>query len=772
MKYVFELNNVPEVAIDFIGGKAKSLNTMLTNLNVRIPFGYVIISSAFSSYDIIEDAVDEIKNTIKSLNQSKTYAVRSSALNEDGKANSFAGQYETITNVKPENVFDAIKEVIKSSDNSRVKTYSDTFSEENQGIAVIIQEFVNPNYAGVVFTSDIITGSDSHMTGNYVKGEGENLVSGNANAEVFKFNSSKYSYEGNLEIKPFAKTLYKYCDQIKKLYNTPMDIEWAISNTDVYILQARPITTLRRLNMDTYEINGSLSNLKLLTRTNVGEIFMRPISPMTFSVLEKINDILGLPDWLDNIYGQTYMNISVMCSMLVSFGMSKESSYNKIKDLVGNLPEDVSIPISPFDRKAMIRKIKGLLFPKNKSKLSRAEKINLVDKLPQIAQEHIEVLKKITDNTSLTKYWSDILIPSLNDGLSAILTTCGTSLVPLFGTREKIAKVSDSSLSNRLCGGCVGILDSMKPLLLLEDVISNKISKDEYLKICGHRSANEMELMEPRPYENPSYLDDLIEKHISSNVNVHAMQEKQRILFDEALKEFKEKYPSKSKWIDKQIEKFADANAFREDIRSKGVWIFGVFREYILAFGRINNLGNEVFMLTVEELFNPSYDLDQYRDIIRNRKETFTRYNTYPTFPNIILGRFEPDKWISNPDRRSDFYSALSTNNASLSSEVKGFAGASGVVTGKVRVITSIDDIDQIEKGEILVTTATNVGWTVCFPKVSAIITDIGAPLSHAAIVAREFGIPAVVGCGNATTLLKTGDIVCVDGANGLVKKV
>jgi pyruvate,water dikinase len=80
-----------------------------------------------------------------------------------------------------------------------------------------------------------------------------------------------------------------------------------------------------------------------------------------------------------------------------------------------------------------------------------------------------------------------------------------------------------------------------------------------------------------------------------------------------------------------------------------------------------------------------------------------------------------------------------------------------------------VSQIDEIIEGEILVTRATNIGWTVAFHKVSAIVTDIGAPLSHAAIVAREFGIPAVVGCRNATSVLKTGDVVTVDGSKGTV---
>lgn len=104
------------------------------------------------------------------------------------------------------------------------------------------------------------------------------------------------------------------------------------------------------------------------------------------------------------------------------------------------------------------------------------------------------------------------------------------------------------------------------------------------------------------------------------------------------------------------------------------------------------------------------------------------------------------------------------------SETLKGFAGASGKIEGVVRILTNPKEGENLKKGEILVASITNVGWTPLFPKSSAIITDIGAPLSHAAIVARELGIPAVVGCGNATTKLKTGDKVIVDGGHGVVQ--
>lgn len=101
---------------------------------------------------------------------------------------------------------------------------------------------------------------------------------------------------------------------------------------------------------------------------------------------------------------------------------------------------------------------------------------------------------------------------------------------------------------------------------------------------------------------------------------------------------------------------------------------------------------------------------------------------------------------------------------------IKGLPGSAGTAQGRVRVLNSPDEGAQLQSGEILVAVTTNVGWTPIFPRAAAVVTDVGAPLSHAAIVARELGIPAVVGCFNATKLLRTGDLVRVDGAQGTVE--
>jgi pyruvate,water dikinase len=110
------------------------------------------------------------------------------------------------------------------------------------------------------------------------------------------------------------------------------------------------------------------------------------------------------------------------------------------------------------------------------------------------------------------------------------------------------------------------------------------------------------------------------------------------------------------------------------------------------------------------------------------------------------------------------------TRPAGVEKSLRGFAGSPGVVEGVVRVLESVSEGHLFQQGEILVANTTNVGWTPLFPRAAAIITDVGAPLSHAAIVARELGIPAVVGTGDATMRLKTGDRVRVHGGQGVVE--
>ena len=761
MSSVYPFNNTPDQALPLCGGKGASLIRM-TRMGLPVPEGIVITAGA---------SAEETADALSSLSDKCTYAVRSSALNEDGSDNSFAGQYETITNVAKADLEDAVRKVKASADNARVKEYLDNANASASDVAVVVQRFVKPEYAGVLFTADAVTGSGREFVGNFVEGEGEALVSGRKNAKEFRIDAVKYAFSGDDAMKKHSRKLYKYACRIKEEFNCEVDIEWAVSKGKLYILQARPITTLKRADLDTFLVNGSKAGEYMLTKTNVGEIFMKPLTPATYSMLEIINNVLCLPQWLDSIEGQAYMNVSVLCSMLIAMGMKEEKAFGAVRDLVGNLPAGQTVPVYPFSgkkfRKNLWEILTGAKAKGHKCRLSKAQKKEMIDNFPDVCRALISEIRKHKTNEELYRYGCDVLAQKLSDGLASFMSASGSNIMDLFSMRKKVVKLTGEETANALLGGCLGVIESMKPLLMLEDVISGKVTEEEFMRTCGQRAVNEMEFSEKHPYEIENYVQQAIEDYGTQGVSAHELKAKSEAEFEKALDEFVKANPSKAKKVKNLIGKFAASNAFREDFRAKGVWSLCVMREWLLGVSRANNLGDDVFMLYIKEAISLTKGDRSVLSNIPARKANYERYLSNPPFPNVIIGRFEPSEWLSDPKRRNDFY--RSGSDIAVSSDVKGFPGAAGKVTARVRVIESISHIDELEPGEILVTGATNIGWTSVFPKVSAIVTDIGAPLSHAAIVAREFGIPAVVGCGNATTVLKTGDLVEVDGTAGTV---
>ena len=729
------------------GGKGASL-VKLKRAGLPVPDGYILTPGS---------DLTETESILKDLKG--TYAVRSSAINEDGELASFAGAYETITDVKVSDINKAVDKVRASAENIRVSAYAKERNVSLEGIAVVIQEFVKADIAGVIFTADPVSGSSARMTGNYVKGEGELLVSGVADAKEFFFDTMKYAYNGDVEFLPYAKKLYRYSKKIRDLWGCETDIEWAISDGKLYILQARPITTITRGDEMLYDLNGSYAGDFLMTRTNVGEIFGMPVSPVTYSVQDKICDSVAMPHFIDNICGQAYLNVSVVASCIVSLGFSEKNANKMIKDIVGKLPEGVTVPVYPVKGSETVGKVIALLKPKRKSK----------GKGLDYSESIIKAIDDLDSKEDLRAFWNEDLLPYIMTSLAEIFK--GVNITGLFTVRNRIEKTCGEELANRLLTGCSGLIDSMKPLLLLEELAEGKISKEYYIAECGHRHSNEMELMMPFPYEKGDFPDYLIKDHLSSGISVRKMKEASEKQFEEALKEFDSLFPSKSSKIRKDLAKYASANEDRERVRNKGVKIFCALRKYLLRVEKVLGIEKDgIFMLYIDEILELLEGKNGIKERIAPRREIYNRFLEYPQFPNIILGRFDPDSWLKDPERRGDFYSMTMDMSQISDDSVKGFPGASGIVTGRVRVISDIKDASLLEEGEILVTCATNIGWTVYFPKAAAIVTDIGAPLSHAAIVAREFGIPAVVGCGNATTVLKTGDIVTVNGALGTVE--
>lgn len=341
-------------------------------------------------------------------------------------------------------------------------------------------------------------------------------------------------------------------------------------------------------------------------------------------------------------------------------------------------------------------------------------------------------------------------------------------LVDLVGADD-----ADTLLSN--VSGEGDLLASLGPVVGLARVADGKMSREAYLEQWGHRGALETEASVPRPAEDPDWLDGQLAAFAESPVDVEALLARQRSKFDAAWKRFEESQPRKAKTVWHRLHQAADAARSRETARSESARVIWVARAWVLRAGDMTGIGDGAFFLLLEELIDVLAGKEESAAYIPARRRTHEQYTALPPFPMLIRGRFDPIQWAADPERRSDVFDShglLSKLKLKADREnvILGMPASAGQVEGLVRCLERPEDGDQLQQGEVLVASQTNIGWTLFFPRAAAIVTDVGAPLSHAAIVARELGIPAVVNCADATARMKTGDRVRVDGAQGIVE--
>ena len=296
------------------------------------------------------------------------------------------------------------------------------------------------------------------------------------------------------------------------------------------------------------------------------------------------------------------------------------------------------------------------------------------------------------------------------------------------------------------------------------------MSREEYKKKYGHRGPHETEVCIPRPAEDPTWIDKQLDNLELSTRDVDSLLHEQRARYKTALENLRKTIPRKFDPLSQRIQEAAQLTRIREAVRSEVIRTFWVSRNFILRAGSLCDLGEDTFFLEYEEIQDLLDEKDKAVSQIPARKGTYQKFSSLPQYPTLIMGKFDPVEWAANPNRRTDIYDSREYIEIQFTNQIKGLPGSAGQAEGRVRIMDSPEDGNQLQPGEILVAVTTNVGWTPLFPRAAAVVTDVGAPLSHAAIVARELGIPAVVGCFNATSVLKTGDHVRVDGGQGTVK--
>ena len=780
----------------FAGGKGRTL-ARLYRAGYQVPDGFIILPAAFSGDDLTPEVWSLAQAQLTRLRKADpvgTFAVRSSALGEDSAEASFAGEFETVLDVKTdEQVRQAIHIVRCSRHNARVKAYSQAHGlpAKEHEIAVVVQCMVQADLSGVLFTIDPLTGDLMRMTGNFVPGLGEKLVSGGENPQTFTLARPRGSYCGPEELNRLASDLYRTACRLEKELGSPQDIEWAATKSvaameRLYILQSRPITTLGGYKAETGEWNDSLTGNFLWSGANLAENAPAVLTPFTCSMrkgtfYEVVDFSDGSSLGLDGyplagiIGGRGYMNLSLQVSASRRFfGGDTRKALQQATAFWGGIPEDVDIPLVPVSTWTWWSKVLpsitrlGIMTARLRKKIPQ-----FIAENPHWCAAMRQRIQQTENRAELAALWRDEIAPySLNAFLLAI---SGATDLPnrleielrgLVGTED-----ANSLLSN--LSGLSSPLESLGPVIGLGKVRRGEMSRDAYLEAYGHRGVNETEYAWPRPLEDPAWLDQQLAEFNQAPVDIEPLIARQQAAFTAAWERFCERYPRKAKPMRLRLEKAAQAARQREAVRSEATRSTIVTRAFALRAGELTDVGGDVFFLTINEVLSLLAGDDAACRFISLRKETYARYAALPPYPTIIVGRFDPFRWAADPNRRSDIFNAnvpAVAYDKGASNMIAGFAGALGIVEGTVHRLDRMEDSDQFQTGEILVTTLTNIGWTPLFPRAAAIITDLGAPLSHATIVARELGIPAVVGCGNATMRLKTGDRVRVNGGLGLVE--
>ena len=533
-------------------------------------------------------------------------------------------------------------------------------------------------------------------------------------------------------------------------------------------------------NPVTGEWNDSLLGDFLWSSVNTNEALPDVMTPASWSLWQiyfvDTNPVRlpGKYPFCGNIAGRAYMNLSLVISFYRSVGLNLRRGMHA--DLLGLAQTDdlnLDIPLIPLPPLAALWMVlPGRLESK---RLAAREPQGLVDFLastPGWCRAERERLGRLDKPHELLEAWQAGIKPRFMDACRWLRSVSMNFADPATHLRRQLEKLVGEADAVAILSNLAGKsaeLESLGPLMGLGRLARGELSRDAYLERYGHRGPHELELSVPGGEEQPGWLDERLADFLRAPADAEGMLNSQREKSLAAWQQLERANPGRAPRLRRQLEAIAAAARGREAIRSEYTRLARLTRHFLLRVGEVTELGDGIFFLSLNEMTAVLGGDRSSAAHIPARRETYEKYSALPPYPSVIIGAFDPFAWAADPNRRSDFFD--SRKPASKAGDViKGFAGAAGCVEGLVRRIDRAEDGDQILPGEILVTITTNVGWTPLFPRLAAIVTDVGAPLSHAAIVAREMGIPAVVGCGNATMLLKTGDHVRVDGSAGTVE--
>ncbi len=806
-----------------VGGKAINL-ARLINAGFPVPEGFVVTTHAFTRATrgdcaIPADVAEAVRKAYRGLG-SPTVAVRSSATAEDMADASMAGQYETFLDLQGEQaVLDALWRCWQSVDSRRIRAYlkEHGIDPEKVAMAVVVQRLIPAEKAGVLFTANPRTGSQNEILIEANWGLGETVVSGLAQPDTLVLDRATGAVKscviadkqvwlqpGVHEARPLpdakrkagclnsreVHALWKLGLKVMDHFASPQDIEWAIVDGRVYLLQSRTVTTLE--DAETYEqlLSDVRAGIRAAAgagrggwvRHNIGETLPHP-TPLTWSVIKRFmsggggfgamykqvgfepSAVVSEEGFLDLIGGRVYMDLSRGPDMFFA-GFPYKYDLGLLRANPDAAQGPPTVPSGALlDKLRIARRLRAA----NRNLRTLADDCDrrLTEEIIPRFVRYVAAEKAVDLSSLSAAQWIDLWRNREREVLDAFAPQ---SLLPSLVVamaiedlrgflREQFWDDDADMLTNQLSAGPSGAAGGGEPDLTvaanqgLFEIAAGSGSVDAWLARFGHRAPEEFDLASPRWREQPALVAKLAE-HMKGAVSPLARHEERSKELATRAAALKASLSGRlGREFDRRLALAHRYIRFREDGKHYLMLGYDLLRDMLLDAARRLDIGDGVFLLGIEELRDSLTTGIAPLHLIEKRRELRMA-----------------EKRLSLPDviTEADLDSLGEAPPVAGAGRLAAFVLSGGTGTGPVRVVLSPQQAGELGKGYVLVCPSTDPSWTPLFVGACGVVLERGGTLSHGAVVAREMGVPAVV-LPDATRLLAEEEIVTVDGRGGAV---
>lgn len=844
---VIALDDIVETDVTIVGGKAARLGALATLDRVDVPAGFCVTTDAFAhatgnlaavdrylhhlarleptdhaqisrvsadlraavaAVAVPDDVASAIASAIAAFGDATTFAIRSSATAEDLPTASFAGQHDSYLDIDATSVVDHVRRCWASLFNERAVVYRVTQGIDHRQVrmAVVVQELIDADASGVLFTADPATSNRTVVTIEATDGFGDALVSGRVNPDVYRVRDNRIVDATISSTEPCAEPvlpdavvveLAELGRRIESPFGCPQDIEWCVTDGRIHVVQARPITTLFPIpaaDDDAHHVYISVGHNQMMTDA------MKPLGLSMWQLTTRAP--------MAEAGGRLFVDVTprlaspdTRTELLAVSGRSDPLLRDALETIV---ERGDFLPPPPPDTSA------APLLPRPPEMLDADPAI--VTGLIDAHRRSVDTLHREIETQSGVEVF-DVILADLQvlrqllfdpHSLHAIITAMDATAWlnehvadwlgddrPPGNIADTLTRSAPNNVTSEMGLALLDVADVIRPhadvvahleqhdddadvLSSLDDLdggTESRVAIDAFLRRYGMRCIGEIDITRPRWAERPAALVPTILTNIhnfehgeSRRRFEHGEHDAERAEHDvlerlRALPDGDDKAAQTKQMIDR-VRTFI---GYREYPKYGMVSRYHRYKQALLREAeRLVEAGvltttDDAYFLTFHELRDAVASQRVDHSVITERRLAHRTHERL-TPPRVLTSDGE---CLSGALHRDDLPPGA----------LPGLGVSSGIVEGRARVITDLADA-YVQPGDILVTTYTDPSWSPAFVMIAGLVTEVGGHMTHGAVVAREYGLPALVAVERATTQIWDGQRIRLNADAGYVEAV